>query len=669
MRADGGNIALSPREQMRSLLLALAFVGLAWLIWFVTSVMSSGVFFERINNTVLELILPFRSNRLRSQKNLLAQDRVARWKDRIVVLTVDDETLQQPQFRKWPIPRQRYAEMLDRLQRGGARAVGIDILFLEPQEAANDAALARALAAHRNVILADDIGSDAKGNDHFRHPLAELIAGWTPSDRQQRLGLTYEAQSESEYVKKVPLVVTLGNERQCAFDILLAARILGVPFEQIRDASEQGLFEGSVFLGKTRVPVVNGAMYVNYFWGGSLASASVTQDPNAAYTDAKSWLNYLPLFALWEMSEQDLAYYFKDRVVLVGVTATAGHDVKTTPLGRMAGVDIHANVILSLLSGEFLHPVSPLAMLLLLLVIGVGTGVIIPRFSTTFSTALTILALIGLYLPLPYLALVKGRLFEPALPMLAMLLAYVSTTTSRIWIEQRARQRYSDLIKKVAPMPDRFIEEFVTSNRTELALGGQKMHLTILFSDIRGYTTLSEQLDDTEVFATLNKLYTEMGHILHKHGGAIFDYLGDAQMVVFGMDGQHPRHADDALQAGLQMVEHLKALNEQWTREQKPPLEIGVGICTGDVTIGLMGSSQRQQYAAIGDTTNVSARLQALSGPLGCPVIISESTFERLADRYVMEQVQDVKLKGKANAMTVYKVTAREVSEEKMESR
>jgi len=653
VQVKAGKVVLTRRERNRALLLGASSVVIAWIVYTLMQSFFGGQFFEDVNNNVLENVFTTRAYRWRQNR-----EAINKWADKIVVVVFDDETMRQKGFQEWPLPRARYAEMIERLDGAGAKAIGIDLLLDLPQKAhpGSDQALSRALARHKKVILADSV-TVKKGRQILLEPHESLVSGWSKEERAARIGLTYESQADSDYVKSVPLVITVDGQERYAFDLLLAARMMGVPLSEIKDYSEGGFFEGNIVLGKTRVPVVNGVMTVNYFWGGSLSDTAATKDTENVHLEAHERINYLPMYALWELGD-DLKDFVKDRIVLFGVTAQAGFDVKMTPMGRMAGVDIHANVILGLLSGEFLQFTPPWMVAAIMLACGLLLGLLVPRVPTYLGIGVAVVLATVLYSGVPYLLLYKNTVFEPALPILGLIVAFVTLTGYQILLEQRTKRRLSDLIKNVAPMPDKIVEEFISTKKKSLELGGEKVYCSILFSDVRGYTDMSERMDPQDIFNTLNAMYVECGNILHKHGGHIFDYIGDAQMVVFGLDTSRPAdgHADDATRAGIEMVARMNELNEVWTREGKPLVEIGVGICTGEVTLGMMGSQQRQQFAAIGDTTNIAARLQAMSSTLGCKVIISDTTHAELKGHYEVEKVAGVKVKGKANLLTVYKV-------------
>jgi class 3 adenylate cyclase/CHASE2 domain-containing sensor protein len=582
--------------------------------------------------------------------------RINAFKDQLVMLAVDEETLQKNGFGSWPLPRRLYGQLVEKLARGKARAVAFDILFDTSQDSLdprNDASFAAALRTHQLAYLVNHTNT-SRGQERFIDPTQRLIGSWSIQERTQRIGWTHTGD---DYLKAVPLFKQLDTPHY-ALSVLLAASLWKVPIEQIH-----GEPDGSVLhVGSHDIPLQDGSYRINYLWGGSLSDVALSQSTQLAEQthavearglEGQQRINCLPFYAPFEMSDSDLEYYFKDRVVIIGVTAAAGFDLKKTPMGQMAGMDVHTNLILDLVGEQHLKLPSPgasrlaastLAVLLTLLIVAA------PR--------LGIIALLGtcglLYGFAPLWFLKRSWVFEPFSYIASSLLSSGVVGSYTYYAEKQAKQRLSDLIKKVAPLTDALVADFLQSQQESLALKGESTELTVMFSDIRGYTTLSEQVDSQTLFDTLNVLYSATGNVIEAHNGAVFEYLGDAQMVLFGYDPKHRNHADDALRAALGMMEAIEQLNRDWKAQGKPELSIGIGLCTGTVALGVMGSQQRQQRSVIGDTVNTSARLQGMSSQLGSPIVVGESTYKQLQGHYSLSKREGIALKGKSEPVTVY---------------
>ena len=189
----------------------------------------------------------------------------------------------------------------------------------------------------------------------------------------------------------------------------------------------------------------------------------------------------------------------------------------------------------------------------------------------------------------------------------------------------------------------------------ELArLGGQRREMTVLFSDIRGFTTVSESGRPEDIVATLNEYFTSMVNIVFAHKGTVDKFVGDMVMALFGAPLDDPDHAQHAVDAALEMIRELNRLNKRWSAEGRPSLDIGVGISTGPMIAGNIGSDTIMSYTVIGDTVNLGARLESLNKQYGTRIIISEATREALPDRYAVQPLGDVVVKGKTKPVAIY---------------
>lgn len=625
---------------------------------------------EKLNSAVHTAILNKRAHdEGYKNKTLAALNPV---KDKVVLLVIDDETLHDNRFNEWPIPRSRYAEMIGFLEKAGAKAIGIDILFENHQKAypKADAQLARALRASKNTIIVDT---------PYSEPLDLLTEGWSEEEKLTKIGITYEAD---ETITSVPLVVPLKGRDRYAFDALLAARALDVPVASIEDHSTDGHGWGYIKIGNVTAPVLDGAMQINFRWPGSLQQDLVQSDAYGNAFAAALSINYFPLSTLWEMTESDREYYFKDRIVLVGVTVVAGNDVKTTPIGKMAGVEIHANILLNILSGDFLRIVPVQTVVIVSLALSLLLGIYLPRLDPRVGALMTLGLLIAVFWSTYVLLAGHNVWFRPALPLFSIVLAFALITFYLIRAERRAKMLMKTLFEKATPVREDDVIKFLLSGKTEADDFETQLEVrerTVLFSDIRDYTVMSESMNADRVMKTLNVYYSEMQMVINECGGKIWEYVGDAQMVIFGekAHGRYPpecqvrpeyanlKPADQAVHAAINMVARLEQLNADARSKGMPVLDIGIGVNSGPVSLGTIKNKGKLVFACIGDTTNVAARMQAMSKDLKCRILLSESTFDQLEDIYLSEKVENVKVKGKAEPMTVYRVFAGQQARER----
>jgi len=591
--------------------------------------------------------------------------------DKMTYVIIDDESLKELNL-SWPIPRSVYAELLDRLVAGEAKAVGFDILFLEPAaDPKQDQAFARSLARSGDrVVMALNLRMDEKQDENgniVRTIVADrpIPAYIKALGRHAYTGQGYVSYEEDpqKVVKWVRLAYDVKEgtreQRLYPFDLHLISLFTGIKLDTIRQEGEHLVF------GPYRIPIdpqriqtpVNFGFRVVTESGAAMSSGFEKQTLGSQFIDT------IPLWGIMQMDPSnagELQAYFKDRMVIVGVTATAGYDIKTTPVGLMGGMYVHGNLILSILNQKFLADETtnlPLS-LAFLFIPALLMGAVLPRVNPKIGGGIAILFFAAV-LVLPYYlftALNPGILMAVFIPLLNVVLCFAAITLYHFIAEQRTSKRFGQLLKEFAPMPAPWLDQYLASGQSRT--GGQKTNISILFSDIRGYTDLSERLDPVEVMNTLNEYHAAMGNIFEENGGVIYDYQGDAQMVVFGLaDPSTYNHGFYAVRAALSMQAKLDEMRKVWIKEGRHTFEIGVGICTGDVSLGVVGSAYRKQYAAIGDATNTAARLQGMSKTLEAPVLISEPTFEMAQEFITADKLPPVTLKGKREPVPVYRAT------------
>ena len=198
------------------------------------------------------------------------------------------------------------------------------------------------------------------------------------------------------------------------------------------------------------------------------------------------------------------------------------------------------------------------------------------------------------------------------------------------------------------------VVEKLIEDPTKLMLGGEKRVLSVLFSDIRGFTSISEKLVPEELLSQLNQYLTAMTAVVLRNGGMLDKYVGDAIMAVFGAPLELENHALAACRTALEMMKELRSLQEGWQDESKPILDIGIGINTGEMVIGNVGSPKRMDYTVIGDNVNLASRLEGVNKELGTQIIISESTYQLVKGQIAVRGLGEVKVKGKEKQVAIY---------------
>ncbi len=347
----------------------------------------------------------------------------------------------------------------------------------------------------------------------------------------------------------------------------------------------------------------------------------------------------------------------KDKVVVVGTTAVGTFDQRVTPFDSFApGLYTHAAVIDSILTRSFLVQPSSLVLVeaALLLALALAFGLAIPRLPT-WGQVLMMIAAAGGYFALDGALFARGLALNTVTPLAEILalsfglIFYGYVTADQEKRQVRAAFQYY-LTKSV-------MEEMLR-HPEKLKLGGDKRELTVLFSDIRGFTTISERLAPEELVRTLNEYLTPMTNLVFETEGTLDKYMGDALMAVWGAPLPQKDHALRACAAALRMLEELSKLRAQWRAQGRPDIDIGIGINSGPMAVGNMGSAMRFDYTVMGDNVNLGSRLEGTNKEYGTRIIISEHTYSLVRDRVTARELGSVRVKGKRQPVVIYELRA-----------
>ncbi|MEP9373589.1 CHASE2 domain-containing protein [Mesorhizobium sp. KR1-2] len=577
-----------------------------------TVVLISGLFVA-----VLSLLTPWKLLEARAFDYFSTVSVPQRPADGPVVVAIDEPSMAEI-GRQWPWPRSFHAQLIEALRKAGAKAIALDIIFAEPAATPEaDEALMRSLGP--DVILAGDetLIDTPQALQHIR---VEPLAFFT--DAGAKTGIASIVFDGDGILRRLP-----GYEDGFAAQLLRAA---GRPADVPDDALLQSFGPSRTY------------QTVSYYQA---------LDPEA----------FLP------------PDFFRDRVVMVGLSlqnaptiAEGGADVHATPFtirtGRLvAGVEIQAAVFDNLAAGLYIERAS-LAVALLSIAVGAGLAGIAVRRRTGWRTvAGGVLALAAIAAG-SFVTLRYGRVFVPPFaPSLAFLLVTGSQGALDFASERRQRRGITRAFSQyLSPA----LVQRLASDPSLLRLGGEVRTLTILFCDIRGFTTIAEGMKDNpqELTVLINRLLTPLSDIVLANGGTIDKYIGDCIMAFWNAPLDDPDHAVHAVRAGLDMLTALDRLNAEFVEEGKQAgilplrLGIGIGINTGDCVVGNMGSTQRFDYSALGDSVNLASRLESASKEVGVPLVIGEATAKLVAPHFPVFELDRLTVKGKTVATSVFTV-------------
>jgi adenylate cyclase len=625
----------------------------------------------------------------------------------IALARIDEHSLDT--LGKWPWPRTRFAELIDALSRGGALAIGFDAGFWEPDENSElrfvermrasldglgirdprlDALLAQARAgADHDQALADAMrrssapvvlgyffhmpGEDpraaegapggidpeeaARRIDALRAAQYPLVLEQDPDRRpalttavapEVNLPVLLEAAASSGYfdvqqdpdgvVRWMPMVIQAGDALFPPLSVATVWQALGRPRLQVDIASEgvKGIRIGPRFVPTDE----QGRLLIDYagprftFPSWSIADIVAGAVPEDA---------------------------FRDRIVLVGATATALYDMRSTPFGHVfPGVEIHANVIDDILTGRFLtRPAwSEIFDLLAIAVLGGAIGLILPRANARVG----LLALAGLavgYVLLAQWAFAwRGMWLGVVYPLFGLGANYLLLTLYYYVAETRERKRIHGAFGRyVAPA----VVDQMLAEPGRLELGGEEKILTVLFSDLAGFTAYSERYPPRELIGMLSEYYARMTEPIFAQHGMLKEYVGDELMAIFGAPLDQPDHAARACAAALEMRAVRQQLNDEWVRMGRHPLHARTGINSGVMLVGNVGSVYRFSYGALGDEVNLGSRLEGLNKIYRSEILVGENTVAMVGDAFRLREVDLVRVVGRKQPTRIYELLAR----------
>jgi adenylate cyclase len=547
----------------------------------------------------------------------------------VVIVAIDDPSFSYTGL-QWPWPRTYLAQIVDAVNKGGARVVGLDIFLSEAdKDPQGDPALAKALGQSPAVVLDMEIIHDPQ------HGIVSLNLPLPPYRAVAKgMGITTIIQDKDAITRSLQAYDSYLNQVYYNWAFELARQYLNSS-SPTNPAGTNLSFNGQ------QAPLHQGQLLVNF------------NGPSGTY----------PTYSAFQVVLGDILKEnpsaFKDKIVLIGATTITLHDVYPTPFSAQnptPGVEVVANAVDMLVKGDYLRETPPWLSLLIIVLMAILAG-LITRIQRPTLTLLVLLGSMGIYAVIAYFLFALDGVYIPtAAPQLMLFLGVILPTLEHAVSQEREKRRVRNLFTRFIS-PEMVDQLIATQDINSL---NKRANVTILFSDIRGFTTLSEKLAPDEVVALLNPYLEAMTHAIDKYGGTVDKYEGDAIIAFFGEPVVHGDHALRAVRTAVEMRTALAILHEQWEKEGHPyPIEIGIGINSGDVFVGLLGSAQRINYTIIGDNANLASRLQDLTKTYQWPIMISESTYLQVKDEFDAELADTVVVKGKTETVKVYKLLGR----------
>jgi adenylate cyclase len=611
----------------------------------------------------------------------------------VVIAAVDEKSLNR--VGRWPWSRRTMSRLVEKLDRVGARVIAFDVLFSEAENnrlldeivrleaeggfsAANspyarlrqtiaaDESLGRSIATSGRVVLSmmflmteDETGHvrerDAErafksvesqaigvirdsGGGQLDFPMPEprgLIANLPELQAAARYSGHINTYPDSDgTLRWAPLVMRYHGRYFPSGDLQAARAFLGAG-DIVLHTAAYGIT--GISLGERFIPTDEyGRALVHYFGPEKTIHTISASDILDGTADAAA---------------------LRDKIVLVGATAKGIGDIRVTPYGpAFPGAEIRASVIQNLIANDFIRRPGWMFLVdvVVLLALGALLTTALPRLGIRHG-ALLAMGLLTVYLGAAVVLLDRAHIWLSVVyPSILILVLFMQGTLVTYFVTETEKRQIKSAFQHY--VPSKVVDE-ISNDITKLRLGGEKRELTVLFSDIRGFTSVAETIAPEELVKLLNIYLTQMTDNVFAHDGLLDKYIGDAIMAVYGAPIFRPDHAKLACLTALDMMAALRELQAQWRREGRPVLDIGIGINTGPMIVGNMGSQTRFDYTVIGDAVNLGSRIEGMNKIYGTHILVSEFTYLQVKDDFPnLREIDVAPVRGRHEQVRLYEL-------------
>lgn len=607
--------------------------------------------------------------------------------DRVVIVAIDEKSINE--LGRWPWPRTRIAELIKSLSNDGARVIGFDIVFSEPDQSSGlqtvlelknktlslgldgavlsylnrmeriydtDSELKEAIESSKRTVLGyffhfeEGLKTAEKVEpEKGRYSFVKAVGGVVPNsvkeaasvemniapltNTSKTLGYFNMFPDRDGTVRWCPLTIKYGGDYYSPLSVQLAREYLGNPPLSMVTA-DYGV--ARIQLGDIVIPSdEQGRLLVNYY--GPQNSFS-----HFSFVDV--------------IKGRVKPGTFKDKIVIVGATEIGIYDMRVTPFDRTSpGVEIHATVTENILASDFISRPNWLSIFDLLAIISIGLllPIALGRFKAVTSLIFTAAISIGYFFFDRFLFMEKGIWLNTVYPYLTLVSTYTVITVYKYVGEEKEKKKIKGAFQYYVTAS---VMDEILKHPEKLKLGGEEKELSVLFSDIRGFTTISEKVSPEILVGLLNEYFTAMTDIVLKYNGYLDKYIGDAIMAVYGAPIEQNDHAVKVCLTAVEMMAKLNELKVVWVARGLPQIDIGIGINSGKMIVGNMGSKRRFNYTVVGDNVNLASRLEGLTKEYQAPIIISESVYETVKDKFLCRELGSVTVKGKEIATRIFEL-------------
>lgn len=597
--------------------------------------------------------------------------------DSVVIIDIDEKSLQA--LGQWPWSRDILSKILYNLSNAQVAVIGFDIVFAEEDR-----------TSPHKIFKKLDIKKEDIPN--FDLEFAQAIAN-TPTI----LGYQFELTDKKYINKNAPSIQTIfieKNKKQGQNYLIIAqGTILNIPILQ-NSSYSSGFFNNipddtgiirsipliisyedeiypSLSLETLRIGLGINKIYINYDENGiknlQLDDLIIPTDRYGRllinFRGKEKTFKYISAFDIYNnnFEKEDI----KNKIVLIGTSAAALMDLRATPFESIfPGVEIHANAIDNVISQDFLYKSSWIdgANIIIIFVLSIFTFFIVRKIPIWITPIFIVALILTVCYSIYYLLFNVGIVLNILFPIFTISISGVISLIIGYFYEIKKKEKIKS---KFASKVSKDVMEELLKNIDNNKLKAQNKEVSIFFSDIRGFTNISEKLNKPELLVKyLNQYMTPMSEIIIKNNGTIDKYIGDSIMAYWNAPFDIDNHADKAVKSALEQLTKLEDLNKTFEELKQPKIEIGIGITTGITTVGEIGSIGRSDYTIIGDNVNLGSRIESLCKFYGSNLIISQDTKDKLVNKYIFRYLDHVKVKGRNNPIKLWEVLSFETKKD-----
>ena len=567
---------------------------------------------------------------LQSEPKEISQD--------IAVVTIDEKAIEK--YGQWPWNRSVLGDIIGQLREAEVGIIVLPILFSEEDRLGGDQTLSNYI--YQNGVIIAQVGTNQTNKNSVPRGVAKIgdplpylfewggMLGPIPQlgEVADGVGVVNTAPEIDGVTRRIPLLMKIGNEVYPAMAIEVIRVAVQAPSYQVK-AGDAGIIA-------LRVP----------------GFSTIETDPNA-----RIWLRWNKEYETVSAADVDNFKSLKGKTVIIGSTAEGLNSIIATPTGERYSFELTASTLQTVLDGKQInrYDISLFVELVIAFVVGIII-VIIARFTPYWFVGLKLLSLYGVSIFVSYYLFNKYTILaDVSWIIITLTIVGFHSVFNRFILEFQLKQQIKKqfehylepkMVKKLQQNPDL------------LKLGGETKELTFMFSDIRGFTPLSEkyQSNPADLTKVINKFLTPMTNIIMKNGGTIDKYMGDCIMAFWNAPIDTPNHKELAIKSALEMMDKLKELNETDGFGEGNKINIGIGINTGKCIVGNMGSDQRFDYSVIGDPVNLASRLEGVSKNYDATLVVGEDTYRGISKLFKFKKLDDVQVKGKSNKVAIYTI-------------